>query len=157
MRKCLISKALIGLVTGPLAAHVITLLVNYFSLGQYLVCMPELTDNLGLAGAVVAQTVLGAIFGMVAVGGMCFFEIEGWSLLRSSAAHCSLILVSFIIVGLQLRWLSFHLISILIMASIIFLVYTLIWLIMYVIWKKEIREMNRLAEEYKKDVETSDC
>lgn len=154
MRKRLITRSLIGLVTGPFCAHVITLIVNYFSHGQYLICMPELTESLGPTGAIVAQTVLGAFLGVMANGGMCFFDIEEWSLLRASVAHCSLILVTFIIVGLLLRWFSFDIIPILIMACMIFFVYALIWLIMYAIWKREIREMNRLAEEYKKDVET---
>ena len=40
------------------------------------------------------------------------------------------------------------------MAGIIIVAYALIWVIMYLIWKKEIREMNRLTEEYIKCVET---
>lgn len=118
--------------------------------------MPELTEKLGLAGAVIVQTLLGAIFSMIAFGGMCFFDIEKWSLLQASMAHCALILVAYIAVGLLLHWFSFDIIPILIMAFMIILVYALIWLIMYVLWKREIREMNRLAEEYKKGTDTSE-
>ena len=156
MKKRLLAKSLIGLAIGAPVAHAITMLVNYFARGQYLVCMPELTEKLGLAGAVIAQTLLGAIFGMIAFGGMCFFDIEKWSLLQASMAHCALILVAYIAVGLLLHWFSFDIIPILIMAFMIILVYALIWLIMYVLWKREIREMNRLAEEYKKGTDTSE-
>jgi hypothetical protein len=38
------------------------------------------------------------------------------------------------------------------MSLITIVAYALIWLIMYALWKREIREMNRLAEEYKKDL-----
>ena len=72
MKKRLIVRSLIGLAVGSLLAHVITILIIYFSRGEYLFCMPELTEKLGSVGAVALQTVLGAIFGMVAFGGMCF-------------------------------------------------------------------------------------
>ncbi|HHT24115.1 MAG TPA: DUF3021 domain-containing protein, partial [Clostridiaceae bacterium] len=44
----------------------------------------------------------------------------------------------------------------LIMTGIIIVVYALIWLIMYVAWKREIKELNRLTEEYKKDADASE-
>ncbi len=70
------------------------------------------------------------------------------------AAHCALILFTYLIVGARLHWFSLHVAPILIMAGIIIVAYALIWVIMYLIWKKEIREMNRLTEEYIKCVET---
>ncbi len=155
MRKRLIARSLLGLLIGALVAHVMTLLANYFVRGQYLVCMPELTAKLGFTGAIILQTVLGALFGMVALGGTCLFDIEKWSLLRASVVHCALILVTYTIVGLLLCWLSFDIRPILIMACIIVFVYALIWLIMYVAWKREIRQMNLLVEEYKKDSDQS--
>ncbi|MGI6616903.1 MAG: DUF3021 domain-containing protein [Saccharofermentanales bacterium] len=153
MKKRLIVRSLIGLAVGSLLAHIITILIIYFSRGEYLFCMPELTEKLGSVGAVALQTVLGAIFGMVAFGGMCFFDIEKWSLLRATVAHCSMILVTYIVVGLLLHWLPFKIEPILFMVGIIIVVYALIWLIMYIVWKIEIRQMNRLAEEYKKNTE----
>ncbi|NLJ70844.1 MAG: DUF3021 domain-containing protein [Clostridiaceae bacterium] len=154
MKKRLVTRFLIGIFAGALVAHLITFLVNYLSRDQYLVCMPKLTERFGLAGAVIVQTILGALFGMIALGGTCLFDIEKWSLLRASATHCAFILVTYIIVGLRLHWLSFNIKPILIMTGIIVFVYALIWLIMYVVWKREIKELNRLVEEYKKDADT---
>jgi len=129
------------------------MLFIYFGSGQFLFCMPELTEKLGHLGAVVVQTALGALFGMIAFGGMCLFDIEKWSLLRATLAHCAIIVVSYIIIAPLLHWIHFKIMPILIMTSMIIFVYALIWLIMYIIWKIEIRQMNRLAEEYKKDNE----
>ena len=156
MKKRLIVRSIIGLIVGVLAAHVITFLVNYLGRGKYLVCMPELTERFGFAGAVIVQTLLGGIFGIIALGGTCLFDIEKWSLLRASVVHCALILVTYIVIGLLLHWFSFHIIPILIMTGIIIVVYALIWLIMYVAWKREIKELNRLTEEYKKDADASE-
>jgi RsiW-degrading membrane proteinase PrsW (M82 family) len=90
---------------------------------------------------------------MIAFGGMCLFDIEKWSLLRATLAHCAIIVVTYIIIAPLLHWIHFKIMPILIMTSMIIFVYALIWLIMYIIWKIEIRQMNRLAEEYKKDNE----
>ncbi|MBP6162435.1 MAG: DUF3021 family protein, partial [Clostridia bacterium] len=61
------------------------------------------------------------------------------------------ILVSYLTVGLILRWFSPHIIPILIMMAIIVLVYALILLFMYLGWKREMRKMNVLTEEYIKE------
>lgn len=131
--------------------HAITLLANYLDSGSLLLCRPSLIEAMGFSSALALQTVLGAALGMLAFGGMCFFDIEEWSLLRASMAHCALILVAYLIAGSLLHWFSRHMISILIMSLITIVAYALIWLIMYALWKREIREMNRLTEEYKKD------
>ncbi len=157
MRKRLIIKSLIGLAAGAVAAHILTLLINYFTMGEWLICMPELTEDFGTARAIILQTVLSGLFGMVALGGMCVYDIEQWSLLRASVIHCALILITYLIVGLILYWFSFDLITILIASGIIIFVYFMIWLVMYTIWKKGIREMNTLMEEYKKQTEETGC
>ncbi|MFY9130618.1 MAG: DUF3021 domain-containing protein [Saccharofermentanales bacterium] len=151
MKKRLLIRSLIGLVAGAMMAHLFTLLSNQLTKGVWLLCMPGLTEEIGFVGAVILQTVLGALFGAVAFGGICFFDIECWSLLRSSAVHCVTILVSYLTVGLILRWFSPHIIPILIMMAIIVLVYALILLFMYLGWKREMRKMNVLTEEYKKE------
>lgn len=156
MKKSLIKKSLSGFAFGAVVAHLITLLVNYLSRGEFLICMPELTESLGFTGAVVAQTVLAGIFGMICFGGMCLFDIEEWSLLRASLVHCMLILISFLTAGLLLHWFSFDIIPILMMSGLIIFTYALIWLIMYAAWKREIRQMNRLAEEYKRNAGSSE-
>ncbi len=156
MKKLLITRSLAGIVVGVTAVNIITILVNYLGQGQALICMPELTERLGFTTAVVVQTLLGALLGVLAIGGMCFFDIEEWSLLRASVAHCALILFSYMTIGLLLHWFSFHIIPILIMTFAIIFAYALIWLIMYLAWKREVREMTRLAEENKKDAEAKE-
>ncbi|MGI6315216.1 MAG: DUF3021 domain-containing protein [Christensenellales bacterium] len=153
MKKSLCNKALIGFAIGTVAANVIALLMNYFNYGEWLVCVPELTESIGKTEAIFLQIFLGGIFGAVSVGGMCFFEIEEWNLLRSSVAHCGLIVGAYILIGLTLRWLLFDIRDILAAIAMIVLTYALIWLIMYASWKREIRQMNRLMEEYKKNSE----
>lgn len=150
MKNRLIIRSLAGLFAGALIGHIITLLVNCFGAGECSVCMPELIDRFGFSGAIALQTLVSGVFGMISVGGMCFHDIEGWSMLRSSVVHCLLILVNFIPVGIALYWFSFALIPVLIMSGAVIVSYLIIWLIMYILWKREMREMTILNEEYKK-------
>ena len=76
MKKRLLIRSLIGLVAGAMMAHLFTLLSNQLTKGVWLLCMPGLTEEIGFVGAVILQTVLGALFGAVAFGGICF-KIRG--------------------------------------------------------------------------------
>ena len=66
MKKRLLIRSLIGLVAGAMMAHLFTLLSNQLTKGVWLLCMPGLTEEIGFVGAVILQTVLGALFGAVA-------------------------------------------------------------------------------------------
>lgn len=150
MKRRQITTAAIGLLYGAVLVNIITLLINYMLVGEWLICMPELTNSMSMTRAVILQTVLGGLFGMVSYGGACVFEIEKWSLLRSSLVHYLMILISYLIVGKVLYWYSFDVISILILSVIILLVYAAIWWTMYLSWKRKVCGMNKLMEEYKK-------
>jgi len=151
MKHRLITKTLTGLFIGALIGNVVTLLVNYFTEGKWMICMPELIERFGLGGAIALQTLLSGIFGAISLGSMCFHDIDGWNMLRSSIAHCLTILISFIPAGLALYWFSFDISSILIISGVIIICYSIIWLIMYILWKREMREMTILNEEYNKN------
>jgi hypothetical protein len=156
MKKCLLIRSLLGFVIGAAAVHLFTLAIGYFAYGQWTLCAPGLIDALGETGAIALQTALGALFGMIALGGMCVYDIETWSLLRASLVHCLLVLVSYLIVGLILRWFSADAASILIVSGIILAVYAVIWLCMYIAWKREMRKMNALTEAYRKERSETD-
>lgn len=151
MKKSLLIRSLLGFVIGAAAAHLFTLVIGYFTFGEWTLCAPVLIDALGETGAISLQTALGALFGMVAMGGTCVYDIETWSLLRASFVHCLLVLVSYIIVGLILRWFPSDAVSILIASGIILAMYAIVWLCMYIARKREIREMNALTEAYRKE------
>lgn len=150
MKKRLLIRSLLGFVVGAAAVHIFTPAISYFVFGEWALCAPELSDALGQTGAIILQTALGALFGMVALGGMCVYDVESWSLLRASLVHCLMVLVSYLITGLILRWFSADPVSILTIAGMILAVYTVIWLIMYAAWKMEMRKMNALTEAYRK-------
>lgn len=93
------------------------------------------------------------LYGAVAMGGSIVYHIERWGLLRVTITHFTITLTAFLVTNALLGWFSS---DILIIIIILFTVaYMLIWLIMFLLWKRTIRKMNRdlelLIKEDKED------
>ena len=113
----------------------------------------ELVAKAGLAGAIVLQTFLSGILGLVSIGGMLLYEIDKWSLAKATVVHFLLIAACFVGCSLILHWFplqfSYYAISLGAMA----VGFAIIWVIMDLIWKKEVKKMNEELDEYKKSHE----
>ena len=77
---------------------------------------------------------------------MTFYEIERMPLAAATFSHCALIIILFILIGLLLGWLN-NIAEVLIMASIQLICFFIIWLILYAVYKKQVRELNELQEK----------
>ena len=134
MKKKLIVRTLIGFAIGAVLGNVITL---FFSLaygeGAKIVFDVQVAA-MGKALAIILQTILSGIFGIVCIAGMCFFDIDSWSLLKATIAHFVSVLIAFLVVASALRWLQYKWTNYLILIAMIAVAYFLIWLIMYILW-----------------------
>ena len=150
MKKNLIIRLILGFIIGVIIGNLITLLVNLGYGEGVSVVSPGLLESLESETlAIVLQTLLSGLLGMVCMGGISFFDIELWSLLKATVAHSVSILISFIIVFTVLKWVPFTLVTFLIISGTVIVVYALIWLIIYLIWKKEIKDLNEDLKAYK--------
>ena len=103
---------------------------------------------------VVIQLVGSAILGMVNMGAMSIYDIESWGLLRSTVTHFVLSLSSFLPANSLLGWFDKNVMLIVIVAFV--LIYFMIWLFQYLIWKREIRKMNENLGRMNKSKEEGD-
>lgn len=150
MKDRLVNKLALGFIVGAISGTLIVLLINTISKSSYHIATPDLAEAIGTEAAVILQTMLSGLYGLVCIGGTEFFRIEKWSLLRSTMTHLVCILVSFTTIGLILRWIRFDLPSLLFLLFIA-VAYFIIWIIMSIRWKRSIREMNSELEKYKKE------
>ena len=150
MKDRLVNKLALGFIFGAVSGTLIVLLINTISKSSYHIATPDLAEAIGTEAAVILQTMLSGLYGLVCIGGTEFFRIEKWSLLRSTMTHLVCILVSFTTIGLILRWIRFDLPSLLFLLFIA-VAYFIIWIIMSIRWKRSIREMNSELEKYKKE------
>ncbi len=131
LRDKILFRALLGFTLGLIAGIV-----------MYALCIPE--------GAPFGKTffifhLIGAsIMGLVGYGGAIVYDIESWSLGRATFTHYIVSFMTMFVISEMLGWFS-H--GILFYVFISFtLVYIIIWLTEYLIWKKQIREMNQDLE-----------
>lgn len=102
----------------------------------------------------VIQLVGSAILGLVNMGAMSIYDIESWGLLRSTVTHFVLSLSSFLLANSLLGWFDKNVMLIVIVAFV--LIYFMIWLFQYLIWKREIRKMNENLGRMNKSKEEGD-
>ena len=93
--------------------------------------------------AIVIQTILGGLIGAAGFGGMLLYEIESWSMIRTMSVHFTLIMLVFIPVCIILHWVG-SIWEMLILAGFMLLGYMIVWLIMFCIYKAQVKELNTM-------------
>ncbi len=88
-----------------------------------------------------AELIGSGLYGAVCMGGSIVYDIEEWGLVRTTVTHYLLVFFSFMIADKTLRWFP---------DSVLFMVigigtvmYFIIWLVEYMLWKKQVRQLNR--------------
>ena len=89
-----------------------------------------------------------AVMGLVGYGGAIVYDIEDWSLGRATFTHYIVTFMTMFVISELLGWFP-H--SILFIVFVVFTaVYALIWLFEYLIWKRQIRQINADLEAMRK-------
>ncbi len=120
-------------------------LISAFAGGNNIVT-PVLTEHVGsFLAAYLLQTLLSGILGAVSFGGMSFYEIEHWSLLRTAVTHFALIMAVYIPISLFLGWIDSSEVM-LIMFFIMAIAYLIIFIIMWMIYSAEVKKLNEMQQ-----------
>jgi len=102
----------------------------------------------GLAPAVLVQTLLSGLLGAVSFGGVSFYDIDNWPLLRIAAVHYLVIEAAYMPIAFTLGWIQTAT-EALIWMGFSAVTYLIIFLIMWAIYRRQVRELNELNEERK--------
>ncbi len=146
IKKTLI-RAVIGFFIGILMGNGIAFLTTFPAPDGFPVA-DLLTEKIGSPlQAFIVQTLVSGLFGAVCFGGVSLHDCDRLPLAVSCLSHCLLMVLSYIPVSVFLCWTN-SLEELLFMAGIQIVVYFIIWLIMYSLYKKEIRELNSMQEHY---------
>ena len=141
MRKKITVLAVIGFFAGALMGNLIAWLT-----GGTLVNARLLAWTGSEALAVLVQTLLSGFMGAVAMGGVLLHEIERWPMALSAAVHWLLIEAVYVPVALGLGWVE-NGTELLIMMIVQLVVYLIIWVIMFLRWRAQVKQLNRLLKE----------
>lgn len=103
---------------------------------------------------VIVQFVGSALNGIICMGSTIVYDIDNLGLSKVTLLHYVITLVSFLCFNFLLGWFSeFNIILILVVFTV---AYFIIWLVNYLIYKREIRRMNKDLEYIKQKAGESD-
>lgn len=149
MLKKTLKMAGIGFLIGVVIGNLITILTGNSDTGGVTFASMQLLRMEG-GNALVAmllQSLFSGLYGAVCFAGMTFYEAERLPLAAATALHCATIILLFIPIALFLGWVS-NITEILIIMSIQLVCFFIIWLIMWSIYKKQVKELNDMQKNF---------
>ena len=150
MKKKLIKRLIIGFFIGAIIGNVISILSRLPD-GEFAFISEKLEDSIGLTFGIILNSFLSGLIGAAGFGGSVFYDIEKWSIIKATLSHYVCCIICFTLAFFILYWGDFA--TYLIMFIIETIIFLLIWIIIYQIWKKSVRELNENLEKYQKEQE----
>lgn len=89
------------------------------------------------------------LMGAVNTGATVIYAVERWGLLRTTLTHFCICMASICAVGFSVGWLSLDSAATWVTLAACIIVYIIIWAIMYLRHKREIRRINEALERWK--------
>lgn len=140
-----ILKASVGFSLGILVTILINIIMSYIYTGNGESFVQEVVNAGGGRSLrrFCAELLSGGLLGLIGNGGSMVYEIESWSLLKTTTVHFGATIVTYIAVGLYNGWLTLgpsraNSIQI----GIYITAYVVIWLVQGLTYKKEIEDIN---------------
>lgn len=138
-------KALLRFLIGFNLGMFFNIVISYFCSGASADFLPTgfkaCFDNDILA--LLIYLAVSGLYGGVGIGATVFYDLESWSILRATVSHFVLLFISYFITAVSLNWFSIESVIEWVIMLLIFIVgYFIIWLIMYLIYKSSVKEIN---------------
>ena len=149
MKKSILLRAVIGFFCG-IAIGFLVPLITCLAAGQpvslYSARLLSMVKSPALA--LIVQAAASGLYGAVCMGGTVVYDIEHWPLLRAIAVHYLLCMVPFVPIALLLGWFD-DAVTCLIMIGAMTVAYFIIWLSIYLSYKRQGRRMNDDLKHWK--------
>lgn len=147
MRNKLLTRSGIGFLLGMVMLTLIVTLTGSADDGTIHFVSETLLHRAGNArAAALLQLLVCGLYGALCMGGTLLYEIEHWPLLAATAVHYLMIALSYALMAALLGW-EMTPSALLTMEGLMAVGFLLIWLIMYLRYKAEVRELNTLMEK----------
>ena len=143
MLKRTLKRAGIGFLLGMATGNLIAFLSVVIGGGGKIVSVKAIEMCGGEVEALLLQSFLSGLIGFAGCGGMTFYEMEEWSLLRVMASHLGVVFAVFLPVSYVLGWFA-DLNELLILSGMMLVSYFIVWRIMCARYKKQVKELNEL-------------
>ena len=142
MRKKIIKLFLLGLLLGIAACSLVTTLTC-----DAFPASPAFVDRIGdLRTALLVQLLISALYGAVCMGSTVLYDVDRLPLSLTSLIHCLICIVPFLFISNFLCWVE-GTAQTLIMAGAQLAAYFVVWLVLYLIYRKQTKELNDIQNQ----------
>ena len=139
----ILKRAGLGVLLGVSVNSLITALTS-----DGLTVTPMLVERLGsVRAAMLVELLLIGLFGALCMGTTVLYDSERLPLAAVTVIHCLCCILPFAPLALFLGWVS-QLSEVLVMLAIQFFAFCVVWLIMYALYRKEVRVLNELQKTF---------
>ncbi|MGB4984270.1 MAG: DUF3021 domain-containing protein [Erysipelotrichaceae bacterium] len=144
MKKEIFKRALLGFPLGIAIGYVISIISSLiFANGYYSACVPMLIEKMGSEiNAVILQTVLSGLLGSVFAGSSIIWELDEWSIIKQTVIYFMIISITMIPIAYITNWMEHSIEGFLIYFLVFVVIFSIIWLTQYLIWKANITKIN---------------
>ncbi len=141
MKKIRIFYTIIGFAGGIAIGHIFNIIGSYlFGSGLFYTVSPKIIAKYGSElNAVVVQTILTGLIGVVFSQSSLIYEKEEWSLLKQTVIHFFVTCSTMTTVSIILDWTNGNEVTFVVIFAFIYLV---IWFSQYLLIKKETVKLN---------------
>lgn len=149
MLKKVLLRAGIGFLIGALVGDFIAFLTSTSSTEGVTFASQQLLDMSG-GNAVIAmilQSLFSGLYGALCFAGMSLYDVDRLPLAAATALHCGLIVLPFIPISYLLGWVG-GVLETVIIAAIQIAAFFMIWLILYFVYKKQVKELNDMQKDF---------
>ena len=147
-----VNLSILGCVIGILWGYGLTLAFN-MEYDIVSVVHPNLSDEFGMAGAVIIQTILSGLAGAASFGCMRVYFSERFSILEATLIHATVTIAVWMTTSNVCWWVGRSLKGNLVFLTISVLMYLMIWTIISVSYMMQIRQINELLEKRRRNQE----
>ena len=142
----IMKRALVGFIIGIAASAVISAI-----LADPLPVSSAFVNRIGSPrAAMLLSLLLSGIYGAITIGSVGIYDVERLPLTLSSLLHCLICIVSFVPMALFLGWVS-SAAEVIIMTGCQLSGYFIVWLILFIRYKSEVKKLNELQGQIHKD------
>ena len=97
--------------------------------------------------AMILQSLFSGLYGALCFAGMTLYDVDRLPLAAATALHCGLIVLPFIPISYLLGWVG-GVLETVIIAAIQIAAFFMIWLILYFVYKKQVKELNDMQKDF---------
>lgn len=145
MKKKAFLRGLLGFPLGISIGYIITIIISLgWANGFYSPCVPALVEQMGSEiNAVIFQTVLSGLLGSTFSAASLIWEIDKWSMAKQTGLYFMITALVMMPLAYLAKWVEPTFIGMLAYFGSFTIVFIIVWLIQYTIWKNKINKMNQ--------------